>query len=283
MFQVRLPKKKLNQQGRFNFFNLSHLLDCVLALRKPELQTNCRKKTGDDSYGAKDEIIADINLLSFGGKYFPLLQAFCVINIKIIKSWKNTIDLEANINDILSQKWINGIKNNNALRDYFEIQEKWHKSIGFSYNFIDKRYLIIIGCFDSYSIFNQSILYFDTKKCINNGYKCDITKLKLTCKPSSGNNETALITKTDGTKRLYIFCSKFKKYNSNTYNDQILFNDNCNVEISWGIDWKQERLIWIGFHKEKDSSCFIGDLPKDIVWKILLFLRNDNIFTFRES
>ena len=32
------------------------------------------------------------------------------------------------------------------------------------------------------------------------------------------------------------------------------------------FEWKIARLIWIGFYKnDKNSKCFIGTLPKDII------------------
>ena len=50
--------------------------------------------------------------------------------------------------------------------------------------------------------------------------------------------------------------------------------------------WKIERIIWIGFYNHSndidddennnDDPCLIGQLPKDIVYKILSFIRMQN-------
>ena len=38
--------------------------------------------------------------------------------------------------------------------------------------------------------------------------------------------------------------------------------------------WKQERLLWIGFHKNQyNNQCQLRLLPKDILVTILKFLR----------
>ena len=41
------------------------------------------------------------------------------------------------------------------------------------------------------------------------------------------------------------------------------------------IQWKCERVIWIGFHKNinNNNKCFVANLPKDIIYHILSFLR----------
>ena len=46
---------------------------------------------------------------------------------------------------------------------------------------------------------------------------------------------------------------------------------------NYNQDWQTERIIWIGYHKNKDSqTCFFSKLPKDIIKYIWGFGINDN-------
>ena len=53
--------------------------------------------------------------------------------------------------------------------------------------------------------------------------------------------------------------------------DQLLYNDEF---IAKGMPWLQERILWIGFIKnKKNSACIIKQLPKDILLLIIQFFK----------
>ena len=100
-------------------------------------------------------------------------------------------------------------------------------------------------------------------------------------------------------KQLYCNRNVLQKYNdvcdyassiitcNNNNNCQIyLLNDEnvtiCRqIKLDGNIDWKIERILWIGFHKNINKKCFISWLPKQILYHILHFLRsmyNEKIF-----
>ena len=39
------------------------------------------------------------------------------------------------------------------------------------------------------------------------------------------------------------------------------------------IDWNIERIVWIGYFKNKDNICLLASLPRDIILFLLTFLR----------
>ena len=41
-----------------------------------------------------------------------------------------------------------------------------------------------------------------------------------------------------------------------------------------GISWKKERIVWIGYKKNENvDDCLLSELPKDIVFHILSWIR----------
>ena len=70
----------------------------------------------------------------------------------------------------------------------------------------------------------------------------------------------------DGNKCAYIF----NKVNEKMWQMR-------KVEIDASINWKLERVIWIGYHK--NYNCYFAKLAKDIVFYMLQFLRNDLLWS----
>lgn len=64
------------------------------------------------------------------------------------------------------------------------------------------------------------------------------------------------------------------KYFPEGHFSRILTDVVCNFCVLDTIKWEIERLIWIAYHKNhKSQTCLLGQMSKDIVSHILMFLR----------
>ena len=122
----------------------------------------------------------------------------------------------------------------------------------------DSRFLVIFctTIIDPHNIFSprcSKIVYYDRHFCHWN-----IADYIL---PQEGR-ERNFYTMMNGNKYAFIF----NKVNEKMWQMR-------KVEIDASINWKLERVIWIGYHK--NSSCYFAQLSKDIVFYMLQFLRND--------
>lgn len=51
----------------------------------------------------------------------------------------------------------------------------------------------------------------------------------------------------------------------------MLYTRTINIQ---GIRWDKERIVWIGYHKNKNNNdCLLIQIPKDIVFEILTYIR----------
>ena len=192
----------------------------------------------------------------------------------------------------------------------------------FRYDIISQRYLIIVG--QSNMGPKDGIIFCDTKSKaqeynINDPvmklvppmpkketYQWDVSQIKMPYDAKIDDYfESCVVTMYDSENNINgLQLCIFNGSETNNGKHQIVFDQNFVVSVGInGLTWQQERIIWIGYFKQslndndnddgKDESndkkdeCLISYLPKDIVWKILLFLRNigdeENAFFVAES
>ena len=61
----------------------------------------------------------------------------------------------------------------------------------------------------------------------------------------------------------------------NRRRDRVCSNIHYRLCISTNIDWKLQRIVWIGFYKNdaaQKNACYIALLPKDVVKYVLSFV-----------
>ena len=120
---------------------------------------------------------------------------------------------------------------------------------------VKSRYLMIIGGNEE----PQQILFCDIKDNFNWGISCQKIPQEIDLTDSSG---CACLLKNE--KDMYVM-------------GMGMLGEAANMRllIQMNIKWQCERQIWIAFYKnEKNNLCFIDKLPKDVVFKILDYLRN---------
>ena len=45
--------------------------------------------------------------------------------------------------------------------------------------------------------------------------------------------------------------------------------DGSIIKLEQRSNWKEERLLWIAFHKEDPGTCFLAALPRDVIREII--------------
>ena len=194
---------------------------------------------------------------------------------------------------------------------------------GFSYDIIEERYLIIIG--QSYMGPDNGIVFCDTKSKAQTfdlrnflgfpstlkqrtTYQWDVSQIKMPYEIKiPGSHESCVVTMYDSKNNINgLQLCVFKGTSTNDGKNQIIFDQNFLISVGMNdLTWQQERIIWIGYFKKNvkgndnnnddendnddECKCLMSSLPKDIVKKILLFLRkrsttgNTNAFFVPES
>ena len=140
---------------------------------------------------------------------------------------------------------------------------------GFTCHLIKNRYILFIG---GYNITTGDVLdgifYFDRK--LKKWHVCNKHLPSKLCDHSSIIlNNSNLIHILGGCQTSDNAFTNYINYHWQIHLGQIFPN--------WCIQWKSERIIWIGFEKNENNnnsnSCFLAKMPKDIIVHILSFLK----------
>ena len=144
---------------------------------------------------------------------------------------------------------------------------------------IDSRYLIFVS-------FKSDRIDPDHKPGLLSGTYFDIKELKwykinqilMTINKHKNQSEDFWISMIE--KKPLQFASGINGCNNDKGMFLVLNNMNefFKVKIDASISWKQERLVWIAHHKNRNSTakCALSIIPKDVMFHILSFLRNHN-------
>ena len=213
-----------------------------------------------------------VNVILFGGFHKRFIDSFCKVNIKIdskvsikVKN-KEKIDKDLITVNIINnpKEWIGNIDDKDLK---LKFESKWYYG---GYEFIcNNEYLLLFGgsIIDS----QYRFIYYDMKKCqwklstLSMLVQTKHKTLKAALFSRFGGDSVVVKKKCQGKRRdrecIYAFGTNYHSF-------KILTNID--------IEWKQERIIWIGFYKnETNDTCLIKQLPKDVLVKILKWLSND--------
>ena len=248
-----------------------------------------------------------VKLLLFGGTYMSFVNSFCQINIDLDKiecDYKNgcqiynkidkneqgnavnvvpgiKIDYNPSIS-INCNCWQSNLRGLNLFDRYMSLYDTW---CYFSYHWYKSRYLIIIGGLLGSNKILDAIVYFDIIK-----EKWNILKEYKLPKKILGHR--SIITN-DNILHIIGGCEDIKF--------TITSSHHWKFNLTKNISWKIERIIWLGFYgvvtdytdynqfRPKNRKkiqqmvlskrqCLLPILPKDVVFYILDFLRNQCIF-----
>lgn len=148
-----------------------------------------------------------------------------------------------------------------------------------SYNWYNSRYLIIVGGCD-YHYASDRIICFDFKRKIWYSYKL----------PSTIHSQKSILIHEKNDIYLYVFGGK----ESESVAPQRVDGSpklRWKLRMTKQLDWNIERLIWIGYYKNKKGDkechpiaqenpkhCIFGGIPKDVVAFILSFIRRQFLY-----
>ena len=203
-----------------------------------------------------------IQLILFGGWNNCILSSFLHLDILLSYTW-NLIEKSIQHKNIsIDEKLINRnlIKLNNI--DPKQMEYTWCR-FGFECIMNDKNEAIIIMVGGNAYIPNANGTNIHLYNCATHELECKQNVLPFECQYYPGT------------------IMKYKKKNQFPRIVIVQDKEYCIFNIyAHYIEWKIERIIWIGFSKnDSNNECFIDQLPKDLIIYILSLLGKQQLLS----